>query len=131
MRTVLAHGCFDMPHLGHIRHLQEARAHGDRLVVSVTADEFVRKGPGRPVFTAEQRAETLRALDCVDDVVISAKADAVEVINELKPAVYVKGIDYDAKEDQALEREIAAVEAHGGRIHVTRTDKWSSSRIIN
>jgi rfaE bifunctional protein nucleotidyltransferase chain/domain len=131
MRTVLAHGCFDMPHLGHIRHLQEARAHGDRLVVSVTADEFVRKGPGRPVFTAEQRAETLRALDCVDDVVISAKADAVEVINELKPAVYVKGIDYDAKEDQALEREIAAVEAHGGRFHVTRTDKWSSSRIIN
>lgn len=131
MRTVLAHGCFDMPHLGHIRHLQEARLHGDRLVVSVTADAFVRKGAGRPVFTAEQRAETLRAFDCVDDVVISSTPDAVDVINEIKPAVYVKGIDYDTKEDAALDREIAAVEAHGGRFHVTRTDKWSSSRIIN
>lgn len=131
MRTVLAHGCFDMPHLGHIRHLQEARQLGDRLVVSVTADQYVRKGIGRPVFTADQRAEALRALDCVNDVVISSTADAVQVINELKPAVYVKGIDYDAKEDKALDREIAAVEAHGGRFHVTRTDKWSSSRIIN
>ncbi len=131
MRTVLAHGCFDMPHIGHIRHLQEARQHGDRLVVSVTADEFVRKGSGRPVFTAEQRAETLRAFGFVDDVVISHTPDAVDVINELKPAVYVKGIDYDAKQDKALDREIAAVESHGGRFHVTRTDKWSSSRIIS
>ncbi len=97
----------------------------------MTADEFVRKGSGRPIFTAAQRAETLRAFAFVDDVVISAQPDAVDVINELKPAVYVKGIDYDAKEDKALDREIAAVEAHGGRFHVTRTDKWSSSRIIN
>ena len=61
-RVVLAHGCFDLLHLGHIRHLQEAKAQGDYLVVSVTADTHVRKGVGRPVFTAIQRAEALEAL---------------------------------------------------------------------
>jgi rfaE bifunctional protein nucleotidyltransferase chain/domain len=131
INVVLAHGCFDVLHPGHIRHLQEARAQGDRLVVSVTADEHVRKGIGRPVFSAALRAESLRALDCVDDVVISTCADAVDVIRQIKPAVYVKGIDYAEVQDVALQREIAAVEAHGGRFYVTRTDKWSSSRIIN
>lgn len=131
INVVLAHGCWDIPHLGHIRHLKEARAQGDKLVVSVTADAHVRKGVGRPVFSAEHRAEALRALDCVDDVVISDSADAVDLINRLKPSVYAKGIDYSEIHDEALQREIAAVEAHGGRFHVTRTDKWSSSRIIN
>lgn len=129
--VVLAHGCFDVLHVGHMRHLQEARAQGDRLVVSVTADEHVRKGIGRPVFTAEQRAEVLRSLDCVDDVIITTEADAVDAINRIKPSVYVKGIDYSNREDAALAREVAAVESHGGRFHLTRTDKWSSSRIVN
>jgi rfaE bifunctional protein nucleotidyltransferase chain/domain len=130
-RTVLAHGCFDLLHLGHIRHLQEAREQGDRLVVSVTDDKFVRKGQGRPVFTANQRVEALKALGCVDEVVINDAPDAVALIEKIKPAVFVKGVDYSNITNAALEREIRAVEAVGGRFHVTKTDKWSSSRIIN
>lgn len=130
-RTVLAHGCFDLLHLGHIRHLQEARAQGDRLVVSVTADQYVRKGAGRPWFTAEQRVEALRALAFVDEAFINDGPDAVAAIERVKPLVYVKGADYASIADSALDREIAAVQVHGGRFHVTRTERWSSSRLIN
>lgn len=130
-RVVLAHGCFDLLHLGHIRHLEEARRQGDRLVVSVTADRHVAKGSGRPHFTAEERAEALKALACVDEVVVSEAPDAVDVIARIKPAVYVKGSDYAAAPDGTLSREIDAVAAHGGRLHITQTAKWSSSRLIN
>ncbi len=129
--TVLCHGCFDLLHLGHIRHLQEARKQGDRLVVSVTGDKYVRKGAGRPVFTAAQRVEALKALDCVDEVIINDAADACGLIAEMKPAVFVKGIDYAERVNESLAREIEAVKSAGGRFHVTRSDKWSSSRIIN
>lgn len=130
-RKVLAHGCFDLLHLGHIRHLQEAKSLGDWLVVSVTDDAYVRKGVGRPWFTVEQRVEALRALDCVDEVIVNPSGDAVGAIERIRPAVYVKGLDYAKAKDAALAREIAAVTAHGGVFHVTHTDKWSSSRILN
>lgn len=129
--VVLAHGCFDVLHLGHKRHLEEARSLGDRLIVSITPDHLINKGPGRPIFTAEQRREMLLALECVDDVVISESGDAAPIIEQLKPAVYVKGIDYEGSDNPSLANEKAAVEAHGGRFHLTRTAKWSSSRIIN
>lgn len=129
--VVLAHGCFDLLHLGHIRHLQEARQQGDRLVVSVTDDAFVRKGAGRPVFNAQQRVESLKALGCVDEVIINSAPDAVAMIEKIKPAVFVKGVDYENRTNEALGREIKAVEGCGGRFYVTRTDKWSSTRIIN
>src|SRR5262245_7136079 len=92
--TVLAHGVFDVLHLGHIRHLQEARKLGDRLVVSVTPDEHVNKGIGRPVFTAAERVEALKALDCVDDAFVNDSANATTAIAAVKPTTYVKGIDY-------------------------------------
>lgn len=130
-KVVLCHGVFDLLHLGHIRHLQEARKQGDALVVSVTSDRFVRKGSGRPVFTAAQRVEALEALDCVAYAFINDAPDATGLIAEIKPAVFVKGVDYFHRHNESLEREIRAVEAVGGRFHVTRTDKWSSSRIIN
>jgi rfaE bifunctional protein nucleotidyltransferase chain/domain len=130
-RLVLAHGCFDLLHLGHIRHLKEARSLGDKLVVSVTADKFVAKGLGRPQFSAEQRAEALRALDCVDEVVINDAPDAIELIADLRPDVYVKGIDYKGSTDRSLLREKRAVEALGGKVHYTSALKWSSSSIIN
>ena len=132
MNTVLAHGCFDLLHLGHIRHLQEARKLGDRLVVSITDDEHVNKGIGRPHFGSAQRAEALLALACVDEVLVNAAPDAVAAIQRIKPAVYVKGIDYAAKEtDAGLLRERAAVEAVGGRLVFTESEKFSSSRLIN
>ncbi len=130
-RVVLAHGCFDLLHLGHIRHLQEAKSMGDRLVVSVTEDAHVSKGLGRPHFTAEQRAEALRGLGCVDQVVISRAADAGEVIARIRPDIYVKGIDYQGDAGEGLAREKSAVAAVGGRIEFTSSEKFSSSRLIN
>lgn len=130
--VVLAHGCFDLLHLGHIRHLQEAKKLGAYLVVSITSDRFVAKGDGRPHFTAEQRAESIRSLACVDEVRITDAPDALQAIAELLPDFYVKGSDYDAAEsDERLQRERAMVENSGGSFVVTRAEKWSSSRLIN
>ena len=128
--VVLAHGCWDVIHVGHIRHLREAKEQGDWLIVSVTSDRFVNKGADRPKFKQEQRMEMLRALGCVDEVVLNDAPDASEIIAQVKPAVYVKGIDYSTP-DEGLVREESAVKANGGRLHITKTDKWSSSRIIN
>jgi len=129
---VLAHGCFDLLHLGHIRHLEESAKLGDYLLVSVTSDRFVTKGAGRPRFTAEERAEALRALSCVDEVVINDNPTAVPVIENARPDVYVKGSEYDGREtDEALQAEIDAAEKAGARIVYTTGRKWSSSRILN
>lgn len=131
-RAVLAHGCFDLLHLGHIRHLVEARKLGDRLVVSVTSDRYVNKGPGRPHFTEAERAEALSALSCVDEVRINDSPDAVLMIENIKPAFYVKGIDYAEMQNNndALNREMAAVNAYGGEVSFTLTHKWSSSSLL-
>ena len=75
LKIVQCHGCFDLMHIGHIRHLQAARAMGDLLVVTVTADLYVAKGDGRPAFAEALRAEALAALACVDRVAISPGAD--------------------------------------------------------
>jgi rfaE bifunctional protein nucleotidyltransferase chain/domain len=130
---VLCHGCFDLLHLGHIRHLREAKALGTYLVVSITPDAHVKKGIQRPVFSAEQRLEAIRALACVDDAFINDGEDATSAIDKVKPSIYVKGEDYAQRDsdDPALAREIAAVTAHGGTFHTTRSQRWSSSRIIN
>lgn len=129
-RTVLAHGCFDLLHLGHIRHLQEARSLGDQLIVSITADHHVNKGNGRPQFSAEQRREALLALSCVDEVMISESGTAAEIITALKPNIYVKGCDYIGSKDPGLLSEIAAIEAVGGYFHVTTSEKWSSTTLL-
>ena len=130
-QTVLCHGCFDLLHLGHIQHLQEAKKFGDFLTVSVTGDRYVNKGLGRPHFNAAQRAEALRALACVDAVFINESADAVDMIDRIKPAFYVKGVDYVGSTDEGLERERAAIAKVGGKIKFTGSRKWSSSQIIN
>ena len=80
-----AHGTFDLLHLGHVRHLEAARKLGDVLIVTVTADRFVNKGPGRPVFNAELRAEMLATLEYVDWVAINDAADAVSAIERIRP----------------------------------------------
>ena len=132
--VVLAHGAFDLLHLGHVRHLELARAQGDVLIVTVTADQFVNKGPGRPVFTASLRAEMLAALSCVDWVGVNDGPVAVNVINAVMPDVYVKGSDY-AESAQDLTGKItderAMVESHGGRVHFTDDIVFSSSALLN
>ncbi len=128
MRVVQAHGCFDLLHLGHIRHLQAAKAAGDHLVVTVTADRFVRKGPGRPAFTAAERIEALRGLSCVDDVQLSEAPTAAESIRRIRPAVFAKGQDYSESTLDAGEH--AALEDVGGRLLITPTEKWSSTALL-
>jgi cytidyltransferase-like protein len=117
--------------LGHIRHLQEAARLGNWLVVSVSADRHVKKGMGRPRFSAEQRAEAVRALQCVDEVIINDDDGAWELIRRLKPAFYVKGIDYvGVTENTGLEKEKQAIAEVGGQMKFTGGQKWSSSQLL-
>jgi D-beta-D-heptose 7-phosphate kinase / D-beta-D-heptose 1-phosphate adenosyltransferase len=113
-RIVFTNGCFDVLHVGHLQYLQEARTHGDVLVVGVNADESVRrlKGEGRPVNRAEDRAALLAGLECVSHVTIFPEDTPLELIRALSPDVLVKGEDWAEK--GVVGREW--VEGHGGRV---------------
>lgn len=133
-KIIHCHGVFDLIHPGHVRHFQAAKTLGDILVVTVTADEYVNKGPGRPVFTERLRAESIAALECVNYVAINFSSNAVELIKKLSPDIYVKGKDYvDATKDETsvISLERVAVESVGGRIHFTEEITFSSSSLIN
>jgi rfaE bifunctional protein nucleotidyltransferase chain/domain len=112
--VVLTNGCFDILHPGHVALLERARAEGDVLVVALNGDASVRrlKGPTRPVLPERERAETLRALECVDRVVVYGEDTPLEVVKTLRPDVLVKGADWG--EDAIVGRE--EVEADGGRV---------------
>ncbi len=134
LTIVQCHGVFDLLHPGHIRHLQSAKKLGDILVVSITADRFVGKGPGRPAFTEQLRAETLSCLECVDYVVLSEHPSAVPAIQTIRPNVYSKGNEYAQKEADITGKIVAeenAVQAVGGRLHFTDDITFSSSSLIN
>ena len=133
LKIVQCHGCFDLMHIGHIRHLQAARAMGDLLVVTVTADAHVAKGEGRPVFTEALRAEALAALVCVDRVAISPWPTGVEAIRLLRPDYYVKGQagEEPARRSVRLQQEIAAVRALGGDVRFTHEAEFSSTALLN
>lgn len=133
-KVVQCHGVFDLMHIGHIRHFQEAKKSGDILIVTVTPDRYVNKGPHRPVFTESLRVEAIASLDCVDYVAISKWPMAVEAIHILRPDVYAKGADYqDAASDHtggiSLERQ--AVDKVGGRLMFTDEITFSSSTLLN
>jgi rfaE bifunctional protein nucleotidyltransferase chain/domain len=122
-RIVFTNGHFDLLHIGHIRYLQAARAHGDVLTVGVNDDAStaVRKGAGRPIIPATERAETLAALACVDAAVVFAGLKADEPIALLKPDVYVKGGDYaltpeEEREGKTPLPEAPMVRAYGGAV---------------
>ncbi len=133
-RVVLCHGAFDLMHGGHIRHLQRAKQEGDILMVTVTGNAYVNKGPGRPVFNEQLRAENLAALECVDYLALNQSGTAIEVLNKLQPDVYAKGSDYRSHGDDVtgnIAREQQAVEEHGGRIFYTDEITFSSSNLLN
>jgi rfaE bifunctional protein nucleotidyltransferase chain/domain len=113
-RLVFTNGVFDLLHVGHVRYLAQARALGDALVVAINSDRSVRelKGPDRPVFDENERAEILAALRNVDYVVIFDNVSPRTLISQLLPDVLVKGGDYNL--DQIHGRE--EVEAAGGRV---------------
>jgi rfaE bifunctional protein nucleotidyltransferase chain/domain len=132
-RVVHCHGVFDLLHIGHVRHFEQARALGDVLVVTLTPDRFVNKGIGRPAFPETLRAEFLASLGCVDYVAINRWPSAVETIQLLKPAVFAKGSEFRGLADTIghVAREAEAVRGVGGEIVFTEDIVYSSSGLIN
>ncbi|HLI62953.1 MAG TPA: adenylyltransferase/cytidyltransferase family protein [Terriglobales bacterium] len=129
-QIVLANGCFDLLHVGHIRYLRGAKALGGKLVVALNADASVRqsKGEGRPFMPAGERAEILAALSDVDAVVIFEEPDVRGLVRELRPEIHAKGTDYTR--ENVPERE--EVLACGGRIEIVGDAKQhSTSQILS
>lgn len=134
LKIVQCHGVFDLLHPGHIRHFREAKAQGDLLVVSVTPDRFVNKGPGRPAFPENLRLESLSALADIDYVTLNNSPDAISAIGKIKPSLYVKGIEYsDQAQDVTgkIAQEALAVEQVGGKVYFTNDLVFSSSSLLN
>ena len=132
--VVLCHGVFDLLHYGHILHFEEARRQGDALVVTITPDVYVNKGPNRPAFTEAYRAQMLAALEIVDYVAINKWPTAVEMLRAVQPNVYAKGPDYrdrNADITGKIGDEEAAVYEAGGRIYFTEALTFSSSTLLN
>ena len=127
-RIVLANGCFDLLHVGHVRYLHAARELGGKLIVAVNADASVRalKGEGRPIMPAEERAEILASLADVDAVVIFPEKDVRAIIREIRPDFHAKGTDYTA--ESVPERD--EVEACGGRVVIVGDPKNHSATEI-
>ena len=127
-RIVLANGCFDLLHVGHIRYLRGAAATGDILVVALNSDASVRalKGPGRPLMPQAERAEILSALEGVDYVTIFPERNVEKVLHALRPDVHAKGSDYTVR--TVPERE--TVKALGGKVAIAGGPKVRSTRDI-
>lgn len=115
-KIVFTNGCFDILHVGHMRYLEEAKSFGDYLFVGVNSDESVRrlKGPTRPINNEQDRAELLAGLKSVDYTVVFTEDTPVELIEELKPSIHIKGGDYK-KEDLP---ETKVVESYGGEVYI-------------
>ena len=130
----LCHGVFDVLHFGHLKHFEAAKRECDVLFVTITADEFVRKGPGRPYFPTLMRARMLASLEFIDGVGVVEEATALPAIETVRPDVYVKGADYQNADDDVtgkIDQEREAVEKAGGRLHHTGEVTFSSSSLIN
>lgn len=127
-QIVMANGCFDVLHVGHIRYLQGAKALGGKLIVAVNADDSVRalKGEGRPVMPDRERAEILAALEAVDAVVIFPERDPRNLLSEIRPDVQAKGTDYTA--DGVPERDVVA--SYGGHVAIVGDPKDHSATEI-
>ena len=125
-RLVLANGCFDLLHVGHVRYLQDARSLGDVLLVGINADSSVTrlKGPGRPIMTAGERAELVGSLAAVDGVIIFEEDTADTLVRALRPSVHAKGTDYTAESVP----EGAAVREAGGRVAIAGDPKSHATR---
>tara|TARA_B100000900_G_scaffold416265_1_gene450745 strand:+ start:17361 stop:18827 length:1467 start_codon:yes stop_codon:yes gene_type:complete len=130
----MVHGVFDIIHYGHILYFKEAKSKVDYLVVSVTSDKFVNKGPGKPIFNLKKRLEVLKSIKYIDNVIISNHESAVHNLKKLKPNFYIKGKDYkDLKSDlsKKIYDEKKTVEKYGGKLIFTDSELHSSSSIAN
>ncbi|MFN2453754.1 MAG: adenylyltransferase/cytidyltransferase family protein [Pyrinomonadaceae bacterium] len=124
-RVVLANGCFDVLHVGHIRYLEGARLLGDILIVGINSDAQVRalKGEGRPFVPERERAEIIAAVRAVDYVTIFSEPTVEELLRALRPDVHAKGTDYT--EETVPERDV--VRSYGGRVAIVGDPKDHSS----
>jgi len=127
-KVVLANGCFDILHVGHVRYLEGAHKLGDVLVVAINSDRSVRalKGDDRPILNENERVALVSALRCVDHVVVFDEGDVTRVLDVLKPSVHAKGTDYT--EATVPERE--QVLAYGGQVRITGDPKDHSTRDV-
>lgn len=128
-KVVFTNGCFDILHAGHVRYLQAARELGDFLILGLNSDQSVRaiKGPTRPINHQDDRAEVLSALSAVDYVVIFDEPTAENLVADIKPAIYVKGGDYNVEDLP----EATIVAQHGGTtVLIPEVPGRSSSNII-
>jgi rfaE bifunctional protein nucleotidyltransferase chain/domain len=127
-KVVLANGCFDILHVGHLRYLQGARDLGDALVVAINSDESMRaiKDEGRPILSENERVVLVSALSCVDHIVVFDEPDVSRVLEVLRPAIHAKGTDYT--EQTVPERD--KVLAYGGTVRITGDAKNHSARDI-
>ena len=133
-KIVLCHGVFDLLHIGHINYFKSSKKYGDILVVSVTNDKFVNKGPGRPAFSINNRLNFLQEIECVDYIHISNDLTSEKVIKTLKPNFYCKGNDYSkvqSKHDVNLKKELRILEKNNGKFKVIDEISFSSSKYIN
>jgi len=129
-RIVLANGCFDVLHVGHVRYLEEARALGDLLVVGINSDKQVAalKGEGRPIMAERERAEIVAALAAVDLVTVFDEPTVETLLLALRPEIHAKGCDYT--EDTVPERDV--VRSYGGRVAIVGDPKdHSTSEMIS
>ena len=132
--VALLHGVFDVLHVGHIRYFEDIKRQADKLIISLTDDEFVNKGPGRPLFKIKERVEMLSKIELVDFITISKSETAEKIIKIIKPNIYAKGNDYKNKKNDITKniyKEINAVKSIGGKFVTSRTPMYSSTKIIN
>ena len=133
-KIALCHGVFDLLHIGHIKHLKKAKTYADKLIVTITSDEFVNKGPGRPVFNQFLRSQAIAAIEDVDYVAINENPTAVNLFKLLKPNFYCKGKEYnDLGNDVSgeIKNEVKELKKNKGKKIFTEEATFSSSRIIN
>ncbi|MFA4915037.1 MAG: PfkB family carbohydrate kinase [Syntrophales bacterium] len=127
-------GIFDILHIGHIRHLEQAKGLGDILIVTITPDRFVNRGPGRPVFTETLRAEAIASLNCVDYVAINSSPTIEDTLRILKPNIFVQGSEYKNPAPEAaneIANQIKALQDIGATIAFTEDIAFSSTSLIN
>jgi rfaE bifunctional protein nucleotidyltransferase chain/domain len=130
--VVHCHGCFDLMHPGHIKYFQASKDMGDVLIVTVTPDIYVDKGPGRPIFNQDLRAESIAALECVDYVAINRWPTAEETLRLIKPNIYVKGQEFEKLEDKTgkIQREAGVVKEVGAKLQFTHEIVFSSTELL-
>lgn len=132
-KVVHCHGCFDLMHPGHIKYFQSAKKMGDVLIVTVTPDIYVDKGPGRPVFNQNLRSESIAALECVDYVAVNKWPTAEETLRLLRPDIYVKGQGFEKLEDKTgkIQKEVDVIKEIGAQLMFTHEIVFSSTKLLD